>query len=165
MTTTRRVVAALAAATVAVALGCLPASGATGTKTMFTVDTQFVDGPSAIVAAIGPLSACTQVSDLEGDGDLRTDNQLVFTGVKLLSCGTASVTVGYQAFITLPAFQNPNVLPAGGGFKTFGTWWVIDSTLAGVSSGGGTLMGDNRTCTLAPGSGGCITDTFRGAVS
>ena len=157
--------AALAAVAVAVALGCLPATAATGTKTMFTVDTQFVDGPSDIVAASGPLSSCTQVSDLDGNADLRTHNQLVFTGVKLLSCGTASVTIGYQAFITLPAFQNPNVLPAGGGFKTLGTWWVVSSTLAGVSSGGGTLMGDNRTCTLDPGSEGCITDLFRGMVS
>src|SRR5690349_6150512 len=135
MTTTRRVVAALAAAaTAAVALGCLPATAATGTKTMFTVDTQFVDGPSDVVAASGPLSACTQVSDLEGNGEQRTHNQFVFTGVKLLTCGTASVTVGYQAFITIPALQNPNVIPAGGAFKTLGTWWVIDSTLAGVSS-------------------------------
>ncbi|GAA2160525.1 hypothetical protein [Pedococcus bigeumensis] len=165
MRTTSRVAAALSAAGVAVALGCLPADAAVGTKTMFTVDTQFVDGPSDIVAASGPLSACTQVSDVEGAGDLRTHNQLVFSGVKVLSCGTASVTVGYQAFITLPALQNPAVLPAGGGFKTFGTWWVIDSTLAGVSSGGGTLMGDSRTCTLDPGSDGCITDLFRGTVS
>ena len=132
---------------------------------MFTVDTQFVDGPSDIVAASGPLSSCTQVTDLEGNSDGRTHNQLVFSGVKELTCGTASVTIGYQAFITLPALQNPNVLPAGGGYKTFGTWWVLESTLAGVSSGGGALIGDTRTCTLDPGSGGCITDMFRGSVS
>ena len=165
MRTLPRVAAALAAAAVAVALGCVPAHAADGTRTMFTVDTQFVDGPSEIVAASGPLASCTEVSDLESSADLRTHNQLVFSGVKELACGAATVTVGYQAFITLPAFQNPNVLPAGGGFKTFGTWWVLDSTLDGVSSGGGTLMGDGRTCTLDEGSEGCITDLFRGSVS
>ena len=165
MRTTSRVAAALAAAAVVVALGCVPANAAAGTMTMFTVDTQFVEGPSEIVAASGPLSSCTEVTDLENHGELRTHNQLVFTGVKQLSCGASTVTVGYQAFITIPAFQNPNVLPAGGGFKTLGTWWVVSSTLAGVSSGGGTLMGDNRTCTLDEGSGGCITDLFRGSVS
>lgn len=165
MRTSARVVAALASVAVAVALGCVPAAAATGTRTMFTVDTQFVDGPSDIVGASGPLSVCTEVSDLGGDSDLRTHNQLVFTGVKELSCGAASVTIGYEAFITLPALQHPDILPAGGGVKTFGTWWVIDSTLDGVSSGGGTLMGDSRTCTLDEGSEGCITDVFRGSVS
>jgi hypothetical protein len=155
----------VAAVAGAVALGCVPANAAAGTMTMFTVDTQFVDGPSAIVAASGPLAACTQVTDLENDADLRTHNQLVFSGVKQLSCGAATVTVGYQAFITLPALQSPKNLPVGGGFKTLGTWWVLDSTLAGVSSGGGTLMGDNRSCTLDEGSTGCITDLFRGSVS
>lgn len=165
MRTPTRVAALLAAAAGAVALGCVPAHAADGTLTTFTVDTQFVDGPSQIVAASGPLAACTQVTDLANATDLRTHNQLVFSGLKQLSCGAATVTVGYQAFISLPAFQNPNVQPTGGGFKTLGTWWVVDSTLAGVSSGGGTLMGDNRSCTLAAGSGGCITDLFRGSVS
>jgi hypothetical protein len=157
--------AALAAAAVVAALACVPATAADGTRTMFTVDTQFIDGPSEIIAASGPLASCTEVSNLESNGDLRTHNQLVFSGVKQLSCGASTVTVGYQAFITLPALQHPDVLPAGGGFKTFGTWWVLDSTLDGVSSGGGTLMGDSRTCTLDEGSEGCITDLFRGSVS
>lgn len=165
MRTTTRVAAGAAAVAVAVALGCAPASAAAGTRTMFTVDTQFVDGPSDIVAASGPLSTCTQASEVEGSADLRTHNQLVFSGVKELACGSATVTIGYRAFITLPALQNPNVVPAGGGYKTFGTWWVLESTLDGVSSGGGELIGDNRTCTLDPGSGGCITDQFRGFVS
>ena len=165
MTNLSRVAAALAAVAVAVALGCVPANAAAGTMTMFTVDTQFVDGPSDIVAATGPLSSCTLVTDLESSGDMRTRNQLIFSGVKQLSCGADTVTIGYQAFITLPALQNPTVLPAGGGFKTFGTWWVLDSTLAGVSAGGGTLMGDSRSCTPEAGSGGCITDLFRGSVS
>ena len=165
MHTTTRMAAVLAAAAGAVTFAVLPAIAAAGTPTSFTVDTQFVDGPSDITAATGPLSSCTQVTDLENAADLRTHNQLVFSGVKQLTCGTATVTVGYQAFITLPAFQNPNVLPEGGGYRTFGDWWVIDSTLPGVSSGGGKLAGDNRTCTLDAGSVGCITDTFRGFVS
>ena len=165
MHTTTRMAAAVAAAAGAAAFSVLPATAAAGTPTSFTVDTQFVDGPSDITAATGPLSSCTEVRDLENFGDLRTHNQLVFSGVKELTCGTATVTVGYQAFITLPAFQNPNVLPEGGGYRTFGDWWVIDSTLPGVSSGGGKLAGDSRTCTRDAGSEGCITDTFRGFVS
>ena len=89
-------------AAIAVALGVAvlggggPAWGASGSKTSFTVDTQFLDAPSEIVAATGPLAACT----------------------------------------------------------------AVESTLPGVSSGGGTLKGDNRSCTLLPDSGGCILDGF-----
>ena len=165
MHTTTRMAAVLAAAAGAVTFSVLPATAAAGTPTSFTVDTQFVDGPSDITAATGPLSACTQVTDLENAADLRTHNQLLFSGVKLLTCGSATVTIGYHAFITIPAFQNPNVVPAGGGFTTHGDWWVLESTLAGVSSGGGTLIGDGRTCTPDAGSGGCVTDAFRGFVS
>lgn len=165
MNTTTRMAAALAAAAGATAFVVLPASaGSAGTPTSFTVDTQFVEGPSDIVAATGPLSSCTEVLDLENTTDLRTHNQLAFTGVKELTCGEATVTIGYSAFITLPALQT-DLIPAGGGFTTHGEWWVLESTLAGVSSGGGKLMGDGRTCTLEEGSEGCITDTFRGFVS
>jgi hypothetical protein len=165
-TTTRRVSATVAAIAGAAAFGAAPAhASSVGTPTSFTVDTQFVVGPSDITAATGPLSACTQVTGVEQSTDLRTHNQLVFSGTKLLTCGSATVTVGYRAFISIPAFQNPTVLPAGGAYKTQGDWWVIDSTLAGVTSGGGKLTGDSRTCTPDEGSGGCITDTFRGFVS
>jgi hypothetical protein len=166
MNTTTRMAAALAAAAGATAFAVLPASaGSAGTPTSFTVDTQFVAGPSDITAATGPLASCTQVTDLENLADLRTRNQLVFSGVKQLTCGSATVTIGYSAFISIPAFQNPDVLPAGGGFTTHGDWWVLESTLPGVSSGGGKLMGDGRTCTRDQGSEGCITDAFRGFVS
>jgi hypothetical protein len=166
MNTTTRMAAALAAAAGAAAFSVLPASaGNAGTPTTFTVDTQFRASPSDIIAATGPLASCTQVTDLENLADLRTRNQLVFSGVKLLTCGTATVTIGYSAFITIPAFQNPNVIPAGGGFTTHGDWWVLESTLAGVSSGGGKLIGDGRTCTRDEGSDGCVTDAFRGFVS
>jgi hypothetical protein len=145
-------------------MGGAPALADAGTRTSFTVDTQFVDGPSDIIAATGPLAVCTQVTDLENNGDQKSHNQIVFFGVKQLTCGTATVTVGYRAFITLPALQT-DVIPAGGGYRTIGDWWVLASTLPGVSSGGGKLTGDNRTCTLDEGSFGCITDSFRGAVS
>jgi hypothetical protein len=42
---------------------------------------------------------------------------------------------------------------------------VVSSTLPGVTSGGGKLMGDSRGCMLVPGSQGCITDVFSGFVS
>lgn len=157
--------AATAAAVAGLALlGGAPAHADAGTRTSFTVDTQFVDGPSDIIAATGPLAACTQVADLENLGDQKSHNQIVFSGVKELTCGTHTVTVGYQAFITLPALQT-GVVPSGGGYRTIGDWWVIASTLPGVSSGGGKLSGDNRTCTLDEDSFGCITDSFRGVVS
>ena len=164
MHTTLRTAATVAAAAGLALIGGTPALADSGTRTSFTVDTQFVDGPSDIVAATGPLAVCTQVSDLENFGEQKSHNQIEFSGVKELTCGTATVTVGYRAFITLPALQT-DILPAGGGYRTIGEWWVIASTLPGVSSGGGKLTGDNRTCTLDEGSVGCITDSFRGVVS
>lgn len=163
--TTRRAGLALALVPLlALGVSASSADAAGRTATSFTVDTQFVDGPSDIIAASGPLAACTTVLDLSNNTDLKTHNQLVFTGVKQLTCGDATVTVAYEAFISLPGLQGP-VVPPGGGFTTHGTWWVVDSTLEGVSSGGGQLMGDGRTCAPADGSGGCITDSFRGFVS
>jgi hypothetical protein len=162
---TARIAAGVAVAAGAAAFSVLPANASGGTATSFTVNTQFRAAPSNIVAASGPLAACSQVTDLANLTDLRTHNQLVFSGVKQLTCGTASVTVGYQAFISIPALQNPNVLPRGGAFTTHGDWWVISSTLAGVTSGGGKLEGDNRTCIPDADSNGCVTDTFRGVVS
>lgn len=164
MNSTLRVTATAAAVTGLALLGGAPAHADAGTMTSFTVDTQFIAGPSEITSATGPLASCTQVQDLSNVTDLRTHNQLVFTGEKELTCGSATVVIGYDAFITIPVLQNDS--PArGGGWRTFGNWWVVSSTLAGVSSGGGKLAGDARTCTLDPGSEGCITDTFRGFVS
>ena len=150
---------ALAIAAVATVGLSAPAQAA-GTRTAFTVDTQFIDGPSLIVAASGPLAACTSVLDLENNAEGRTRQQALFSGVKELTCGSATVTIGYEAFISFGAE------PArGGAFTTHGTWWVLDSTLAGVTSGGGVLMGDSRRCQPAEGSEGCILDTFKGSVS
>ena len=163
MKSTPRALATVAAVAGLALLGGAPAHADAGTMTSFTVDTQFIAGPSDITAATGPLSSCTQVQDLSNFADLRTRNQLVFSGEKQLTCGSASVVVGYNAFITIPSLQNGS--PArGAGFRTFGDGWVVSSTLAGVSSGGGKLAGDSRTCTIDEGSDGCITDSFRGFV-
>jgi hypothetical protein len=112
------------------------------------------------VAATGPLAACTSVTDASNDPVGRTRNQPLFSGEKILHCGAARVTLGYEAFITAPDFH-----AAGGAFTTHGKWWVVDSTLAGVSSGGGVLLGDSRRCTPDEGSDGCILDTYSGSVS
>jgi hypothetical protein len=151
-------VVAAATATAAVALAA-PAQAA-GVRTTLVVETQFTPTDSAVVAAIGPLAACTSVTDASVDPVGRTRNQPLFTGMKVLHCGAATVTLGYQAFITIPDGH-----AAGGAFTTHGTWWVLDSTLAGVSSGGGVLSGDGRRCTPTAGSQGCILDTFSGSVS
>lgn len=112
------------------------------------------------MASSGPLAACTSVTDASNAPIGRTRNQTLFNGMKVLRCGTATVTLGYQAFITIPDGHAP-----GGAFTTHGTWWVIDSTLPGVTSGGGVLYGDNRLCVPAPQSQGCILDTYTGSVS
>ncbi|MGZ8738394.1 MAG: hypothetical protein ACXWW7_14610, partial [Nocardioides sp.] len=48
---------------------------------------------------------------------------------------------------------------------TQGTWEITASTLAGATSGGGTLIGDASACVPLKNSGGCILDTFTGDVS
>ena len=160
----RRRAATLAAVAAVAAIGggvavAAPAQAA-GTRTSFTVDTQFIAGDSAVVDATGPLAACTSVTDASVEPVGRTRNQPLFGGQKVLHCGTATVTLGYEALITLPDDH-----AAGGGFTTHGSWWVVSSTLPGVSSGGGLLIGDTRRCTPAAGSGGCILDMFSGSVS
>jgi hypothetical protein len=152
------VLAAIAAATVTA--GVVSPAQAAGTRTTLVVDTQFAPTDSAVVAATGPLAACTSVTDASNDPVGRTRNQPLFGGEKILHCGAATVTLGYEAFITAPDYH-----AAGGAFTTHGQWWVVDSTLAGVSSGGGVLLGDGRRCTPDVGSEGCILDTFSGSVS
>ena len=164
MTSIYRVAATAAAVAGLALLGGAPAHADAGTMTSFTVDTQFIAGPSDIIAATGPLATCTQVQDLSNFADLRTHNQLVFSGEKQLLCGSSSVVIGYDAFITIPSLQNGSAA-RGGGWRTFGDWWGVSSTLAGVSSGGGKMAGDGRTCTPDEGSDGCITDSFRGFVN
>lgn len=139
---------------IAVLAGAGPAWGASGTKTSFTVDTQFVDGPSAIVTATGPLAACTAVDSLSNDVAQTSPTRLEYSGEKRLRCGEFQVLISYEARFTMPS-----------GYRTFGTWTIVESTLPGVTGGGGTLKGDNRRCTLQPESDGCILDDFAGTVS
>ncbi|QIK65512.1 hypothetical protein G7072_03390 [Nocardioides sp. HDW12B] len=146
-------VAGVLLASLSAALAAPPA-GAAGARTTFVIDTQFVPGPSAIVSATGPLSSCTSALDLEGDGVETGPRTVLFSGVKLLQCGSETVTVSYEASINLAT-----------GRRTSGTWQVVDSTLAGVESGGGQVKGDAARCTIQAGSDGCILDTFRGSVS
>lgn len=157
---TGAVLAVLTTATATAAVSVAAPAQAAGTRTTLVVETQFVPTDSAVVAATGPLAACTSVTDASDEPVGRTRNQPLFGGMKVLHCGTATVTLGYQAFITFPDGH-----ASGGGFTTHGTWWVIDSTLPGVSSGGGVLSGDARRCMPTPESGGCILDTYRGSVS
>ena len=129
------------------------ASAAVGEATSFVVDTQFVDGPSDVVAASGPLAACTQVLDSGGVATAVGPRKVQFSGEKTLLCDGGDVVIHYDA-----------VINAEGGRRTFGDWYVVSSTLDGVEGGSGTVKGDNRTCTVDEGSGGCITDTFSGRV-
>ena len=132
-----------------------PAEAAPKVGTSFVVDTQFwlVPQPSDIVTAVGPLAACTSVTDLFNGGKGTGPNRAMFFGVKQLNCGSATVIVSYKV-----EFRPP-------GTQTEGTWKVEESTLPGVTRGGGRLVGDNTVCEIAEGSDGCILDSFSGTVS
>lgn len=123
-------------------------------RTVLVVDTQFREGASDVVSATGPLSGCHSVLDLESGAEQVGPVRTTFTGVKEIQCGGGSVVVGYEATLNFQADR-----------KTSGTWWVIESTLPGVTSGGGTLKGDAARCEPEPGAEGCILDVFRGSVS
>jgi hypothetical protein len=146
-------VATVMLASASSALGTTAAEAAAG-RTTFVVDTQFISAPSTIVSASGPLSSCTHAVDLEGDGVQTGPRTVLFFGVKELQCASGTVTISYEATSNFAS-----------GRRTSGTWQVIDSTLAGVESGGGQVKGDNARCTPQAGSDGCILDTFRGSVS
>jgi hypothetical protein len=153
MSTRRYVVAALAVTGLVIGLASgSPASAALGTPTTFVVDTQFLDAPSDIVSATGSLASCTEVDDLSNVVTQVSRTKGQFSGEKALSCGAYEVVIHYDAQMAFPA-----------GKRTFGDWYVVSSTLPGVVGGRGTVKGDSRTCTLAEGSEGCITDTWTGA--
>ena len=129
------------------------AQAAPGTKASFTVSTQFSPDPSPIVAATGPFTACTTVTDLGGDAVDIGPNTVLFTGQKRLNCDGGTVVLSYEARLNLAA-----------GRKTFGTWTILESTLSGVDTGGGRLKGDSARCEILPGSEGCILDVFSGNI-
>jgi hypothetical protein len=146
-----------AAAGLVAAAGLLAAPGAAeaapDSRTTFVVNTQFWDEPSPIVSATGPLASCTSVQDEPGLATQTGPRTVLFSGVKTLNCAGGTVTITFEATLNFAA-----------GRKTFGTWSVVDSTLPGVSFGGGRLTGDSTRCELLPGSEGCILDTFSGFV-
>lgn len=123
------------------------------TRRLLVVDTQFRTAPSDIVEAGGAFADCTQVTDLVVGGEQIGPNKVLFFGDKLVQCAEGTVTIHYNATFNFAA-----------GKKTSGHWFVVDSTLPGVTSGFGTVRGDNSACEVADYSDGCILDTFAGTV-
>jgi hypothetical protein len=88
-------VALLAASALVTSPGA--AHAAQGTKASFAVSTQFSPEPSVIVAATGPFTACTTVTDLGGDAVDTGPNTVLFTGQKRLNCDGGTVVLSYEA--------------------------------------------------------------------
>jgi hypothetical protein len=147
----RLAMVALAAATALVGGAGSASAGPHGD--FFVVDTQFRTTPSDIVDAGGAFAGCTQVTDLSNGGEQIGPNKALFFGDKLVECAGGTVTIHYNATFNFH-----------GGKKTSGHWFVVDSTLPGVTSGFGTVRGDNSACQVADDSDGCILDTFAGTV-
>lgn len=153
MTTLTRLAAALTVAAATVVAGGAPAANALAGDDYFVVDTQFRNSASSIIDAGGAFAGCTSVTDLRGEAVQLSPQRVLFRGEKRVSCGGGKrVTVYYEATTAT-------------GLVTIGTWTITSSTLAGATTGGGSLHGDSKTCTLDKNSFGCITDTFAGDVS
>ncbi len=95
------------------------------------------------------------MTDLWGGGEQIGSRKVLFFGDKEVTCDGGVVVIHYVAEMN---FQS--------GKRTSGYWYVIseDSTLAGATEGGGTVRGDNTSCTPAEPGGFCILDTFAGDV-
>jgi hypothetical protein len=93
------------------------------------------------------------VLDLGGIAEQIGPRKVIFIGDKLVQCDGGEVVIHYNAVLN------------ASGKKTSGHWFVVDSTLPGVTSGFGTVRGDSSACEIADGSDGCILDTFAGEVS
>ena len=117
----------------------------------FVVNTQ-IGGPSSpIVEAGGTFSDCYAVEDLgETTTEYVSPNRVMFIGDKRVLCDGGTVTIHY------------NATQVASGKRTMGHWFVVDSTLEGVTKGFGTVRGDIKRCTPAPGTDFCILDTFSG---
>jgi hypothetical protein len=138
------------AGTAAALAGALPASAA-AQRDFFVVETQFQTAPSPIVDAGGAFAGCTSVSELGGLGEQFTPNRVIFIGDKLIQCAGGDVVIHYNATINVSSSK-----------KTYGHWFVVESTLPGITAGFGTVRGDSSRCQVAEGSGGCILDVFSG---
>jgi hypothetical protein len=106
-------------------------------------------GSSPIIESGGAFAGCTTVTDLSGGAEQITPRKVLFFGDKQVNCPGGTVTIHFVADINFQA-----------GRKTSGYWFVVESTLPGVSEGGGTVRGDNTQCEPQP----CIQDVFRGTV-
>lgn len=143
---------ALATAFVAAALigGAAPSSAALHGD-YFVVNTNDVTSP--IIEAGGAFADCTAVTDLSASAEPIGPNRVLFIGDKLVECEGGEVVIHYNARINFSS-----------GKKTFGHWFVVDSTLPGVTEGSGTVRGDSSDCDPGP-EGFCILDVFAGEVS
>jgi hypothetical protein len=118
----------------------------------FVVDTQFIEGAdNEIVDSGGSFAGCTTVFDLWGGGEQTGPNSQVFFGDKEVTCPDGTVTVHYVA-----------ERKGSGTRRTTGYWYVVESTVPGISEGFGSVRGDASRCTPLPEAGGCIIDTFAG---
>ena len=145
-------VAAVLAATALVGGASSASAGPHGD--FFVVDTQFRSGPNDIVEAGGAFADCTQVTDLAlPGGEQIGPNKVLFFGDKLVQCAAGTVTIHYNAALNFSSDK-----------KTSGHWFVVDSTVSGITSGFGTVRGDSSACVVSDDSEGCILDTFAGVV-
>ena len=137
----------------AAALAVLSPSVASATPgdDYFVVNTQ-IGTSSPIVEAGGAFADCSAVEDLgETATEFISPNRVMYIGDKRVLCDGGEVTIHYNATQNLAS-----------GKRTSGHWFVVESTLDGVTAGFGTVRGDNRRCTPAPGTDFCILDTFSG---
>lgn len=153
----RHVSLLLALATVSTSMVAAPAIGATPASSpdYFVVDTQFIEGAAnTIVDSGGSFEGCTTVTDVEGGGEQTGRNSSVFFGDKVVACPEGTVTIHYVAE------RNGRNTP-----RTSGYWYVVESTVPGISEGFGSVRGDAARCTPLPEAGGCILDTFAGTTA
>ena len=133
---TRITTALLLISSLVFAVGASPANAAPG-KDYFVVNTQdpasVVDSP--IVEAGGVFSGCTTVTDLGGIAEQIGPSKVLFIGDKEVTCAGGSVVIHYNAVMNFKQ-----------GRKTSGHWFVVESTLPGVTDGFGTVRGDNAVC-------------------
>jgi hypothetical protein len=148
---TRFVRPALATAfVVSVALYGAPPATAAPHGDYFIVNTNDVTSP--IVEAGGAFADCTSTTELNGLAEQISPSKVLFIGDKLIECASGDVVIHYNATLNFNA-----------GKKTRGHWFVVESTLPGVTEGFGTVRGDSSNCEPGP-EGFCILDVFEGDV-
>lgn len=130
------------------ALAAAPASATALKGDYLVVDTQGT-GTSTIVEAGGAFAGCTAVTDLVNNQEFVAP-KTYFTGDKLISCPDGELVIHYAVVLANK--------------KTHGTWFVVDSTIPGITEGFGSLDGNALRCAPAPGAEFCILDTFVGTL-